>query len=80
MKVNQEKFQFMILSKKSHEAQSFFITICTIHKSHEEELPKLTIDKELKLSKHIDKLCRNAQYKFHALRQIRKYLGLKQKC
>ena len=30
----------------------------------------------LNFSKHIDKLCRNAQYKLHALRRIRKYLSL----
>ena len=40
------------------------------------ELLGLTIDKELNLSKHIDKLCCNAQYKLHALRRIRKYLSL----
>ena len=36
----------------------------------------LTINKELNFSKYIGKLCRNAQYKLHALRRIRKYLGL----
>ena len=36
----------------------------------------LTIDKELNFSKHIDKLCRNAQHKLRTLRQIRKYLRL----
>ena len=36
----------------------------------------MTIDKELNFSKHIHKLCRNGQYKLHALRQIRKYLNL----
>ena len=40
------------------------------------ELPGLTIDKELNFIKHIEKLCRNAQYKLHALRRIRKYLSL----
>ena len=40
------------------------------------ELLGLTIDKGLNFSKHIGKLCRNAQYKLHALRRIRKYLSL----
>ena len=40
------------------------------------ELIGLTIDKELNFSKHIDKLCQNAQYKLHALNRIRKYLRL----
>ena len=40
------------------------------------ELLGLTINKELNFSKQVDKLCRNAQYKPHALRRIRKYLSL----
>ena len=40
------------------------------------ELLALNIDEELNFSKHIDKLCRNDQYKLHALRRIRKYLSL----
>ena len=40
----------------------------------EVELLGLTIDKELDFCKHIEKLCRNAQYNLHALRRIRKYL------
>ena len=40
------------------------------------ELLGLTIEKELNFSEHIDKLCRNAQYKLHALRRIRTYLSL----
>ena len=48
----------------------------TINESDEAELLGLTIDKQLNFSKHIDKLCHNAQYKLHALRRIRKYLSL----
>ena len=44
--------------------------------SDEAELLGLTIDKELNFSKHIDKLCCNAQYKLHTLIWIRKYLSL----
>ena len=40
------------------------------------ELLGLATDKELNFNKLIDKLCRNAQYKLHALRRIRKYLSL----
>ena len=36
----------------------------------------MTIDKELSFSKQIDQLFRNAQYRLHALRRIRKYLSL----
>ena len=34
----------------------------------------LTIDNCLTFKDHIDRLCRNASYKLHALRRIRKYL------
>ena len=36
----------------------------------------LTIDDYLTFKDHIDTLCRNASYKVHALRRIRKYLTL----
>ena len=40
------------------------------------ELLGLIINKKLNFSKHIDKLCRNAQYQLYALRRIRKCLSL----
>ena len=67
MKTNPEKFQFMILSKKSYQPQKFAVNTFTTDESDEVELLGLTIDKELNFSKHIDKLCCNAQYKLHAL-------------
>ena len=60
MKKNPEKFQFMILSKKSYEPQKPSVNTYTIKESDEVELLGLTIDKELNFSKHIDNLCRNA--------------------
>ena len=75
MKANPEKFQFMILSKKSYQPQNLSVNTFTIDESDEVELLRLTIDKE-QISKHIDKLCRKAQYKLHARRGIRKYLSL----
>ena len=76
MKANPEKFRFMILSKKSYEPRKLSVNTFTIDESDEVELLELTIDRELNFSKHIDKLCRNVQYKLHAIRRIRKYLGL----
>ena len=75
MKANPENFQFMILSKISYQPQKLSGNTFTIDESDEVELLRLIIDKEPNFSKHIDKLCRNAQYKLHALRRIRKYLG-----
>ena len=65
----------MILVKKSYQPQKLSVNTFTIDESDEVELLGLTIDKELNFSTHIDKLCRNAQYKLHALRRIKK-----QKC
>ena len=76
MKTNPEKFQFMIVSKKTQQPQKLSINTFATDESDEVEPIGLTIDKKLNFSKHIDKLCRNAQYKLHALRRIRKYLSL----
>ena len=76
MKTNPEKFQFMIVSKKTQQPQKHSVNTFTIAESDEVELIGLTIDKKLNLTKHIDKLCRNAQKKLHALRRIRKHLSL----
>ena len=58
----------MIFSKKSYQPQKLSVNTFTTDESDEVELLGLTIDKELNFSKHIDKLCRNNQYKLHALR------------
>ena len=68
MKANPEKFQFIIHSKKSYQPQKISVKTFTNDESDEVELLGLTIDKGLNFSKHIDKLCRNVQYKPHALR------------
>ena len=67
----------MILSKKSYQPQKLSVNTFTINESDEVELLGLVTDKELNFSKHIDKLCCNAQYKLHALRRIRKYISSK---
>ena len=68
--------KFMIISKRSYQPQKLSVNAFTINESDEVELLGLTIATELNFSQHIDKLCRNAQYKLHALRRIRKYLSL----
>ena len=50
MKANPEKFQFMILSKKSYEPQKRSVNTFTINEPNEVELLGLTIDKELNFS------------------------------
>ena len=73
MKVNLEKLQFMRLSKRSYQPQKPFVNTFTTDESDEVELLVLTIDTELNFCQHVEKLDRNAQYKLHALRQIRKF-------
>ena len=48
----------------------------TIKESDKVELLGITIDKAFNFEKHIENLCRSAQYKLHALRRIWKYLTL----
>ena len=56
MKANPEKFQFMILSKKSYQPQKLSVNTFTTDESDEVELLGLTTDKELNFSKQITKL------------------------
>ena len=62
-------------SVKSYQPQKVFVNTFTTDESDEVELLGLTIDSGLNFIKHIDKLCRNAECKLHALRRIRKYLS-----
>ena len=75
-KANPGKFQFMILVKKKRLKYSLIIGSITTKESEKFELPGTTIDKALIFKKHIENLCRTAQYKLHTLRQIRKCLTL----
>ena len=50
MKANPEKFQFIILSKKSYQPQKLSVSTFTIDESDEVESLGLTIDKELNFS------------------------------
>ena len=76
LKANAGKFQFMILNRKNHRRQQMVINSITIKESNEVILLGITIDNKLVFKKHIENLCRTAQYKLHALTRIRKYLTL----
>ena len=75
-KANPGKFQFMILGKKNLLKYRLKIGSIIVKESDDVELLGITIDKALNFKRHIENLCRTAQYKFHALRRIRKYLTL----
>ena len=74
MKPNSKKFQFMILGKGSRLPFILNINNIKIKESQKVMLLGLTIDNCLNFKNHIDTLCRNARYKLHALRRIRKHL------
>ena len=79
VKPNRKKFQFIILGKGSRLPVILNINNIKIRESQKVMLLGLTIDNCLTFKDHIDALCRNASYKLHALRRIRKYLT-KQNC
>ena len=74
LKANAGKFQFMILNWKNHRRQQ--LNSITVKESNKVILLGITIDNKLVFKKHIENLCRTAQYKLHALTRIRKYLTL----
>ena len=73
MKPNPKKFQFMILGKGSRLPVILNVNNIKIRESQKVMSLGLTIDNCLTFKDHIDTLCRNASYKLHALRRIRKY-------
>ena len=74
MKPNPKKIEFMILGKGSRLPVILNINDIKIRESQKVILLGLSIDNCLTFKDHIDALCRNASYKLHALRRIRKYL------
>ena len=70
------KFQFMILGKKKRNSVKLIINTTEVEESKKVVLLGITINNLLTFKKHIDNLCRTANYKLHALRRIRKYLSL----
>ena len=78
IKANPEKFQFMILGLSDDKCFILKINAIKTRNTSEVELLGLTIDYKLKFDAHIDKLCKTARFKLHALRRIRKFLTLEQ--
>ena len=74
LKVNPEKFQFMILGDKSHHKHILKINLNKVEASDDILLIGITIDKKLTFKQHIENLCRKAQYKLHASRRIGMFL------
>ena len=66
----------MILNRKNHRRQRMVINSITVKESNEVILLGIIIDNKLVFKKHIENLCRTAQYKLHVLTRIRKYVTL----
>ena len=73
LKPNLGKFQFIVLGVKTFCKQALVKNSKFVEASDDVILLGITTDKKLTLSKHIDNLCRNAQYKLRKLRRIRKF-------
>ena len=78
MKANPDKFQFMILGCSNDKCFILKINAIEFRNLTEAELVLLTIDHKLKFGAQVDKLCKTARFKLHALRRIRKFLILEQ--
>ena len=76
LKTNPGKFQFMILGDKSHHKHILKMNSIKVEASDDVLLLGVTIDKKLTFKRHIENLCRKAQYKLHVLRRIRKFLTI----
>ena len=74
LKANPREFQFTIFEKSLRSKYCLTIRSINVKESDHVELLGITIDKHLSFKKHIQNLCRNANYKLHALRRITKYL------
>ena len=70
LKPNAGKFQFVILNRKNHRRQRMVIN--SLSKKVVSDAPSITIDNRLAFKKHIENLCRTAQYKLHVLARIKK--------
>ena len=66
---------FMILGPSNDKCFIFKINANEIRNTTEVELLDLTINHKLKFDAHIDKLCKTARFKFHALRRIREFFN-----
>ena len=76
LKANHDKFQFMVLGANKNKSFSINVRKISIPSKNEVILLGITINNELKFNKHIEDLCKQASFTLHALRRIRKYLGI----
>ena len=73
LKANPGKSQFMVLGDKSHPEHILKMNSNKVEASDDVLLLGITIDKKLTFKRHIENLCRKAQYKLHVLRRIESF-------
>ena len=61
----------MILGDKSHHKLTLKMYSIKVEASDDVLLLGITIEKKLTFKRHIENLCREAQYKLHVLRRIK---------
>ena len=76
LKANLDKFQFMVLGASKNKSFSINIRGVNVPFINEVILLGITIDHELIFNKHIKDLCKRASFQLHALRRIRKHIGI----
>ena len=74
LKFSPGESQFMIFGKSLQLKYCLTIGPINAKESDHVELLVITIEKQLSFKKHTENLCRNASYKLHAFRTIRKCL------
>ena len=78
MKANPDNFSIYDVWTKDDKCFILKINAIEIRNTSEVELLGLTIDHKLKFDAHLDKSCKTARFRLHALRRIRKFLKLEQ--
>ena len=68
----------MVLVANKNKSFNINVKVINIPSKNEVILFGITINHELKFSKRIEDFCKQAFFKLHALKRIRKYLGIEQ--
>ena len=74
MKLNTGKSHFMVLGKSANQTITISIGDSDIENTNEEKLLGVTIDRNLTLEPHINKLCKKAGNKLFALSRLSSYI------
>ena len=75
MKLNEDKFHFMIFGERTNQEVSINIGCSAVNNSKEEKLLGILIDANLSFEKHISNICQKAGNKLLALSRMSAYLG-----